>query len=81
MGAAEKLDDKKEKRSAAEMFAIVPATWVRPALLMPLFGISSEAARKNKDRGFWLEDVHWKKDPQGNMVYNWRAIDEWNASQ
>lgn len=71
MGAAEKI----------EQFPIVPATWVRSALLWPLFGITSEAARKYRDRGIWLEGKHWKKNPLGNMVYNWRAIDEWNAAK
>lgn len=69
MGAAEKIDK----------FSIVPANWVRPPLLLPLFGITAEAAKKNRLRGVWLENKHWRKDPQGNIVYNWRAIDAWNA--
>lgn len=60
---------------------ITPANWIRPRLMLPMFGISPEAARKNRERGVWLEGLHWKKDPQGNVVYNWRAIDAWNASQ
>jgi len=71
MGAAEKLD----------RFAIVPATWVRPSMLQPIFGITPGAAEKNRSRGWWLEGKHWRKDPQGNVVYNWRAIDEWNEGK
>jgi hypothetical protein len=77
MGAAEKLNDEKPNPLAG--IAFVPATWVRPRLLMPLFGITTEAANTNRQRGVWLEMKHWKKDPQGNVVYNWREIDIWNA--
>ena len=64
-----------------ETYPITPATWVRPVLLMPLFGITAEAARKNRERGVWLEGKHWRKDPQGNIVYNWPAINRWSGGE
>lgn len=63
-----------------DQFPIMPAAWVKPKLIPPLFGLTIEAANTNRKRGVWLQGVHWKHDPQGNVVYNWRKIEEWMAS-
>lgn len=66
MSAAEKLE-----------FAIVPGDWFRQELLFPVFGISTEAARKYRASGQWLEGRHWRKDPANRIVYNRTAITAW----
>lgn len=66
MSAAEKLE-----------FSIVPGDWFRQELLFPVFGISTEAARKYRAGGQWLEGRHWRKDPANRIVYNRAAITAW----
>ena len=51
--------------------------WVRDRLMMPLFGITPEMARKYRERGVWLEEKHWRKDPSGRIVYNRLEIENW----
>lgn len=66
MAAAEKLN-----------FTITPGDWFRGNLLTPVFGITSEAARKYRERGVWLEGKHYRRDPLGVYVYNRQAITDW----
>lgn len=70
MGAAEKLD-----------FHIMPARWIRQELLFPHFGITSEAARKYRSGGQWLEGKHWRKDPANRIVYSRQEIESWMGGQ
>ena len=65
----------------SEYYPIVPAKWVKPHMLMPLFGLSMEAARKKRERGVWLEGKHWRVAPDGTYVYNWQAIQNWYGGQ
>jgi len=67
MSAAEKI----------ERFPVTCGRWVRGSLLPSMYGISEETARKYRERGIWLEDKHWRKDPIGRYVYNPSAIDDW----
>ncbi|NKI17387.1 DUF1233 family excisionase [Spongiibacter sp. KMU-166] len=69
MSAAEKLD---QPHYAAK--------WVRGNVMESTFGITQEAARKYRERGVWLEGRHWRKDPQGRIVYSPAAIDTWFES-
>ncbi len=66
MAAAEKIE-----------YQITPAAWFRQELLIPVFGITPEAARKYRAEGKWLEGKHWRKDPANRIVYNRDAITEW----
>ncbi|MFG5861773.1 DNA-binding protein [Metapseudomonas sp. CR1201] len=66
MSAAEKLD-----------LHISPGAWFRQELLFHTFGISTEAARKYRSGGLWLEGKHWRWDPAGRIVYNKKAIEAW----
>jgi len=54
-----------------------PGAWFRQELLMPIFGISTEAARKYRSGGLWLEGKHWRKDPANRIVYSRKAIEVW----
>lgn len=58
-------------------YQVHPGNWFRQDLLMPIFGISTEAARKYRDRGVWLENKHWRKDPANRVVYSRNAIEKW----
>tara|TARA_B100001105_G_scaffold241281_1_gene220549 strand:- start:15147 stop:15293 length:147 start_codon:yes stop_codon:yes gene_type:complete len=42
-----------------------------------LFGINAEQARKYRERGFWLEEKHWRFDPVRRVVYNPEEIANW----
>ncbi|WP_220816191.1 excisionase family protein [Pseudomonas paralcaligenes] len=70
MAAAEKLQP-----------LITPGDWFRGELLPAVFGITNEAARKYRERGVWLENKHYRKDPVGKYVYNRAAIAAWMGGQ
>jgi hypothetical protein len=70
MSAAEKLD-----------LYITPGAWFRQDLLYPVFGLSTEAVRKYRSRGLWLEGKHYRTDPANVLVYNKDAIEKWMAGQ
>jgi len=70
MSAAEKLE-----------FNISPGLWFRQELLYPTFGISTEAARKYRSNGLWLEGRHWRWDPARRVVYSRIAIEKWMEGQ
>jgi hypothetical protein len=56
---------------------VYPGEWFRQELLMPVFGISTEAARKYRTNGLWLEGRHWRRDPARRIVFNRKAIEAW----
>ena len=70
MSAAEKID-----------LRITPGAWFRQDLLYPVFGLSTEAVRKYRSRGLWLEGKHYRTDPANVLVYNKEAIEKWMAGQ
>lgn len=70
MSAAEKID-----------FQITPGAWFRQDLLYPVFGLSTEAVRKYRSRGLWLEGKHYRTDPANVLVYSKEAIEKWMAGQ
>ena len=60
---------------------VAPAGWFRQDLLYPVFGISTEAARKYRSTGLWLEEKHWRKDPANRVVYSRMEIESWLAGK
>jgi hypothetical protein len=60
---------------------IMPAAWVKPGLLPYLFGITTGAADKKRQRGVWLEEKHYRKAPDDTIFYNWRQIEKWWAGE
>lgn len=60
---------------------VAPGEWFRQDLLQPVFGISTEAARKYRTFGLWLEGKHWKRDPANRVVYNKKEIEQWMGGQ
>jgi hypothetical protein len=70
------------KQSAeAVQLLITPAVWIRKELLFPVFGLSTEAVRKYRDRGIWLEEKQWRTDPANVIVYNRVEIENWMAGR
>ena len=41
------------------------------------YGLSEEAIRALKKKGFWREDIHWVKAPNGRIFINIKSVDEW----
>lgn len=70
MAAAQKIE-----------YQVHPGAWFRKELLLPIFGITSEAARKYRSGGLWLEGKHWRWDPANCIVYNRKEIEGWMAGQ
>jgi hypothetical protein len=75
MSAAEKIEIELEYNF------VMPGAWFREQLLPTIFGISTEAARKYRARGKWLEGKHYRTDPANVIVYNKEAIEKWMAGQ
>lgn len=67
------------QNSEALQLLITPAVWIRKELLFPIFGLSTEAVRKYRDRGIWLEEKQWRTDPANVIVYNRLEIEKWMA--
>lgn len=53
------------------------AKWVRITMLQQINGYTPDAVRGKIKTGLWREGLHWKKAPDGNIMVNPRAIDEW----
>lgn len=68
MAAAEKME-----------YRPLAAAWFRIEVLTQIFGITSDAAKKYRIRGLWLEGKHYRKDPANRIVYNRAAIEAWMA--
>lgn len=62
-------------------FQITPAAWFRQELLFPVFGLSTEAVRKYRGNGLWLEGRHWRRDPAKRIVYCRSEIEKWMAGK
>ena len=58
-------------------YQVHPGAWFRQELLLPIFGISTEAARKYRSGGLWLEGKQWRWDPARRIVYCRKAIETW----
>lgn len=53
------------------------AKWVKAAQLESINGYSPDAIRGKIRNGHWKQGREWKKAPDGNIMVNPRAIDEW----
>lgn len=56
---------------------VQPSKWVRASLLATMTGLTTEAIRKKRTEGVWLQGKHWRKAPDDHYVYNWQEIDLW----
>lgn len=51
--------------------------WVLIKKLVELTGYSDDAIRAKIKRGVWRCGIHWKKAPDGRILFNLLAINEW----
>lgn len=51
--------------------------WVTKVKIAELTGLTLKAVEARREKGIWLEGVHWKKCPDGRIWFNTQAIDKW----
>jgi len=51
--------------------------WVKPRILEELKGMTFDALKAKRIAGHLIEGIHWRKASDGNIYYNYEAIDEW----
>lgn len=51
--------------------------WVLINKVIELIGYTDDAIRAKIKRGIWLQNIHWKKAPDGRLVFNIEAIQKW----
>jgi hypothetical protein len=51
--------------------------WVLINKVIELIGYSDDAIRAKIKKGVWLCGTHWKKAPDGRLVFNLEAIQKW----
>lgn len=54
--------------------------WVRAKEHARLTGITEDAIKKKRQSGVWREGIEWVTAPDGNVMINWRAVDQWVES-
>lgn len=54
--------------------------WVRAKHYAKMTGITESAIAQKRQHGVWREGVEWKRAPDGNVMINWQAIDQWVES-
>lgn len=55
--------------------------WVLINKVVELIGYSEYAIRTKLSRGVWLHGIHWTKAPDGRLLFNIQAIQQWIESQ
>lgn len=60
-----------------EMIPVMLPKWVKSCLYSQISGLTYDALKGKRSSGAWAEGLHWRKAPDGQIYYNWRAIDEW----
>ena len=54
--------------------------WVTIKRFSELSGYTEKAVRNKIARGDWQMDVHWRKAPDGRILINLEAIEDWVIS-
>lgn len=65
--------------ATVEEITLLPR-WIRATKYAEISGISPRAIEAKRTRGVWLEGTHWIKAPDGTIMVNWRAVDDWVES-
>ncbi len=55
--------------------------WVLINKVIELIGYTDDAIRAKIKKGVWLSGIHWKKAPDGRLVFNLEAIQKWLISK
>ena len=51
--------------------------WVTIAKLVELSGYTEQAIRSKIKKGIWSSGHHWRKAPDGRIVFNVKEIESW----
>lgn len=51
--------------------------WVLINKVIELIGYSDDAIRAKIKKGVWLAGTHWRKAPDGRLVFNLEALQKW----
>jgi hypothetical protein len=51
--------------------------WVLINKVIELIGYTDDAIRAKIKKGVWRSGIHWKKAPDGRLVFNLEAIQKW----
>ena len=54
--------------------------WVRIKIVCNATGYSEDALRAKIKKGVWAMGIHWKKAPDGRIVFNLKEIEAWMGS-
>ncbi|WP_018985251.1 excisionase family protein [Methylophilus methylotrophus] len=51
--------------------------WVLINIVVASIGYTDDAIRAKIKKGVWLNGIHWRKAPDGRIVFNLEAIQKW----
>lgn len=51
--------------------------WVLINKVIELIGYTDDAIRSKIQKGVWQSGTHWRKAPDGRLVFNLEAIQKW----
>jgi hypothetical protein len=51
--------------------------WVLINKVVESIGYTRQAIYSKKKNGIWLNGIHWRKAPDGHLVFNLEAIQQW----
>lgn len=69
--------DWKQRVPGIKVTQMSKSNWVKDTIIERDKGITKHAIRKKRERGYWVEGVHFKKGPDGVYYYDINAINEW----
>lgn len=55
--------------------------WVLIKKVVELIGYTEDAIRAKIKKGVWLSGIHWTKAPDGRILFNIVAIQQWVEGQ
>lgn len=56
---------------------VQPGRLVSVKLASVVLGRTEASIRARLARGIWLENVHWRKSPDGSVWIDLKAVDKW----
>jgi len=59
------------------LVATMTIKWVLIKIITDTIGYSDDAIRAKIKKGVWLNGIHWRKAPDGRIVFNLEAIQKW----
>ncbi len=57
--------------------SLVSAKYVRLSQFCSLTGYTEKACRRKMEQGVWVEGIHYRKAPDGNLLMNLEEFEKW----